>query len=284
MSRHSLSRRNFLRTSVVAYITGAACSDLTRVLADDTRPKPILKRRALSKTGYADYEIFGKVFDVIKKKSEILNILTSQVELYAKRPSRENWFFLPWVRAQLYFFESICREQSGDNQFTIPYWDVVSTPFIPQHFLKEGSPLFYPGRRALSSIEKLAADIASPDSVARVLETKSFVSFGGDEPSKGIIGVVESSVHNYLHAFIGGDMATDKAPLDPLFWVSHAYLDCLWARWQKAHSSPRVAPKESSWLNKEFYFLDAKKKEDCITTKALLDTTNLGYEYDLVAK
>jgi tyrosinase len=34
-----------------------------------------------------------------------------------------NWWFLPWHRAYIGWFEQICRELSGDSDFTLPYWD-----------------------------------------------------------------------------------------------------------------------------------------------------------------
>lgn len=34
-----------------------------------------------------------------------------------------NWWFLPWHRGYLGWFEQTCRELSGDPDFAIPYWD-----------------------------------------------------------------------------------------------------------------------------------------------------------------
>jgi tyrosinase len=33
------------------------------------------------------------------------------------------WFFLSWHRMELYFFERILRQMSGDPKFTLPYWN-----------------------------------------------------------------------------------------------------------------------------------------------------------------
>jgi hypothetical protein len=50
-----------------------------------------------------------------------------------------NWWFLPWHRAYLGWFEQICRELSGDSTFAIPYWDwTEATPGTP---FKPGIPL-----------------------------------------------------------------------------------------------------------------------------------------------
>ncbi|QNA87625.1 tyrosinase family protein [Massilia sp. Dwa41.01b] len=42
-----------------------------------------------------------------------------------------NWWFLPWHRGYLGWFEQICRELSGDPRFALPYWDWTAEPKIP---------------------------------------------------------------------------------------------------------------------------------------------------------
>jgi len=48
-----------------------------------------------------------------------------------------NWWFLPWHRGYLGWFEQICRELSDDPEFALPYWDWSenpdpSRPFAPR--------------------------------------------------------------------------------------------------------------------------------------------------------
>lgn len=42
-----------------------------------------------------------------------------------------NWWFLPWHRGYLGWFEQICRELSRDPHFALPYWDWTTEPKIP---------------------------------------------------------------------------------------------------------------------------------------------------------
>ena len=42
-----------------------------------------------------------------------------------------NWWFLPWHRAYLGYFERTCRQLSGDPEFALPYWDWTEDPRIP---------------------------------------------------------------------------------------------------------------------------------------------------------
>ena len=43
---------------------------------------------------------------------------------------------------------------------------------------------------------------------------------------------------SWLRAALGGSMATNRAPADPIFWGAHAYLDYVWDVWARAHSCP----------------------------------------------
>ena len=55
-------------------------------------------------------------------------------------------FFWPWHRMYLYWFEQIVREQSGDPDFALPYWD-YSDPtrqYLPFAFRDPQSPLYDP--------------------------------------------------------------------------------------------------------------------------------------------
>jgi len=42
-----------------------------------------------------------------------------------------NWWFLPWHRGYIGWFERICRDLSGDHDFTLPYWDWTKKPSVP---------------------------------------------------------------------------------------------------------------------------------------------------------
>jgi tyrosinase len=48
-----------------------------------------------------------------------------------------NWWFLPWHRAYLAWFERICRELSGDPEFALPYWDWTSEPRVPKAMFED---------------------------------------------------------------------------------------------------------------------------------------------------
>lgn len=45
-----------------------------------------------------------------------------------------NWWFLPWHRGYLGWFEQVVREFSGNQDFAFPFWDWTDTPMIPPSF------------------------------------------------------------------------------------------------------------------------------------------------------
>lgn len=45
-----------------------------------------------------------------------------------------NWWFLPWHRAYLGWFEKICRDLSGNSRFALPYWNWSRDQRIPAAF------------------------------------------------------------------------------------------------------------------------------------------------------
>ena len=48
-----------------------------------------------------------------------------------------NWWFLPWHRGYLGWFEQICRELSGDPDFALVYWDWTAEPRIPAEMFED---------------------------------------------------------------------------------------------------------------------------------------------------
>ena len=42
-----------------------------------------------------------------------------------------NWWFFVWHRGYLGWFEQICRKQSGDPNFALPYWDWTAESSVP---------------------------------------------------------------------------------------------------------------------------------------------------------
>jgi tyrosinase len=50
------------------------------------------------------------------------------------------------------------------------------------------------------------------------------------------------NLHNRVHVWVGGQMATGVSPNDPVFWLHHAFIDRLWTQWQERHPDSAYAP------------------------------------------
>jgi Common central domain of tyrosinase len=78
-----------------------------------------------------------------------------------------------------------------------------------------------------------------------------------------------------VHNAVGGTMATAASPADPLFWLHHAFVDRLWARWQ-------ASPQGASPSNVNERLLPARVFGFPLfgnRVSSVLDIRALGYEY-----
>lgn len=60
---------------------------------------------------------------------------------------------------------------------------------------------------------------------------------------------IEEGPHAAVHSIIGGDeklghMSSWRSPLDPIFWLHHAFIDKLFYTWQQRGKSPRFDGRE----------------------------------------
>jgi Common central domain of tyrosinase/Polyphenol oxidase middle domain len=220
-----------------------------------------------------------------------------------------NWWFLPWHRGYLYFFERIIKKKSDDDEFWLPYWpwekpgqDVLPAAFRSPGQQDDLNPLYdgtrYRGVNAGKPIRQqgpmkgtFAADW---ERAARIAEfTTSFVatSYGGlrvkqttlpQHPDSQDFGQMESLAHNAVHVCVApeeGNMADpDTAARDPIFWLHHANVDRLWNRWldTKGHYNPE----EAEWAGQKFPFYDEGGKQVVVSVSEILDLARDSYRYN----
>jgi hypothetical protein len=225
----------------------------------------------------------------------------------------QSWFFLPWHRMYLYFFERILRtavtDAGGPADFALPYWN-YDTPFpgntLPPAFraptLPDGTanPLFVPSPRRSAGLMSGGQVPATATSSATAMSLTNFSSppllpsFGGGRVGPahfgGALGALESTPHNVMHPTIGGPPAgqcqgglmTDPrcAALDPIFWLHHANIDRLWNRWL-ALGGGRANPSEAAWRTQRFVFHDETGAKVTLSGAEVVDSAaQLDYAYD----
>jgi tyrosinase len=201
-----------------------------------------------------------------------------------------NWFFWPWHRMYLYWFEQIVREMSGDPDWALPYWD-YSNPAqrtLPAPFIDPSSSLF------------ALRDIGVNAGVAPILSPAAEASLFGICPGLTLSNftsaseTLERTPHDQVHGWVGGFFSgvdglmrrIETSALDPVFWLHHANLDRLWESWIR-HGNAN--PPDPAWTENDtnsgvgvdYNFVDGAG--NLATTfrivNQVLSTTTMGYEY-----
>ncbi|WP_157108789.1 tyrosinase family protein [Aldersonia kunmingensis] len=217
----------------------------------------------------------------------------------------QSWYFLPWHRMYLYWFEDIVRgivtgldgvDEQTRTDWALPYWNYggdESTRAIPPSFLAatlpDGSPNPLRVPRQLDVGDLLPATDA--DSVA-ALATDRFAGIGGfggartgrnhfAEDPDARPGTCEMTPHNTVHSTVGGLLGQfETAGLDPLFWLHHSNIDRLWEVW--AVTLGNSNPSDPAWLTGQtFKFRDGSGNEQRQQPADVTSTlTQLHYRYE----
>lgn len=225
--------------------------------------------------------------------------------------------FLPWHRYMLLAFEFQLRDVLGKDDFRLPYWDsaadaedplasrlwtsdgvggtgdpVGSGPF--QRFAADGRQWEVrlaqnpnTGRlertaRPLSRDLGREGFIPGRDAFFSALELSVYDSFPWDDRASGGFRNRLEGLHNFVHVWVGRDMATATSPNDPVFFLHHCNVDRLWRSWQEIHGTDLYLPAADApeWLarhrreDRMFSFF-----EGTVTPETMLDA-DAFYVYD----
>lgn len=236
-------------------------------------------------------------------------------DTYWARCQHGTWYFLPWHRGFLFYFEQILlkaiKQLGGPPDWALPYWNYsdASNPkarCLPQVFwtakLPDGSPntLMVTARaRGANAGQPLGS--RSSAEITTCLQKPAFMNnssggatgFGGGRTgfSHGgsLLGELETVPHGSMHVAVGGPSgwmsAFNTAGLDPVFWLHHANIDRLWEVWRKRNTS-HTNPTLAAWLSGiSFDFHDAGAAPVKLSVNQVLDTTEplLDYVYEDVS-
>ncbi|MFN5168998.1 MAG: tyrosinase family protein [Cyclobacteriaceae bacterium] len=180
--------------------------------------------------------------------------------------------FYTWHRMYLYYFEKIARKASGDNKFTLPYWNysLPGQERLPIEFTTpadNSNPLYNPDRDNMNDGTSLPPDHIDLSSLDE--STFSRFNFGSEDVP-----------HNVVHGFIGGTMGTTRtAGRDPIFWLHHCNLDRLWNKW--VQRTGHLNPVDPAWLSTPYDFFDENGVRVTLRVADILNTLDqLNYRYD----
>ncbi len=229
---------------------------------------------------------------------------TSARNTYWEQCQHSSWYFLPWHRMYLGYFEQIVARTvaalGGPADWALPYWnynDGANSRGLPAAFteqaLPDGSanPLLEPnrdnGNNGQPFLDPLGLSLKPAFNETQFAAGQGDSGFGGPitnfRHSSGPFGVLESQPHNNVHVDIGGLMSDpDTAALDPIFWFHHANIDRLWQVWIDANATNQN-PTASNWLSFKFDLHDAAGKAVTRKVADILDTTSAPFycKYDV---
>ena len=225
-----------------------------------------------------------------------------------------SFFFLPWHRMYLYWFERILRWAAADSTLALPYWNY----FIPAHrVLPEpfrlpadaGNALYMEDRDPIvnAGVPPWSAFSAFFDHRRAFATTQFFhqdpldVSFGGAWAARPVhsgtaaqnTGLLELTPHGQIHIMIGGRIedasgSVHTAPMgdprfaarDPIFWLHHCNIDRLWERWLDQGDGRENPWNDATWMDTAFSFFDETGHAVRMTARDVLNPYALGYGYD----
>jgi len=207
---------------------------------------------------------------------------TKQAEIHNNSCVHGNWWFLPWHRAYLFYFEAICRKLTGNNDFALPYWNWTTSPSIPAPFWGAGNPLLNTTRFATQSSVANSSMVGSA-TITNILSQTNFFLFASDQATtqqeNAGYGMLEGTPHNYIHGFVGGEMGTYMSPLDAIFWCHHNMIECLWVDWNINKGNPNT--NDPAWSNFIFNdFVDADGNPVPIQVATTLLFPLLSYQFE----
>jgi tyrosinase len=279
-----MKRREFLESGATLALGAMTFGTIEIIQA---QPGPSV-RKSINGLTSADSMVkdYSKAVDAMKKlpQSDPRNWI-QQANIHNNFCPHDNWWFLPWHRAYLFYFENICRDVLHDSSFALPYWDWTRLPQIPGPFLDTQSPLWDNGRENNGNIQ-LGPEIVGPNVISGLVGSGALVDLfsspttNDDQRQHMLTGTLESTPHNGVHASILGDMGTYLSPLDPIFWLHHCNVDRIWASWAKQNNN--LAPTANLWKNHplQLFYDPTNKQQGSPNAGDTLDATKYRAIYD----
>ncbi|KAI0530158.1 hypothetical protein GGR58DRAFT_518702 [Xylaria digitata] len=190
------------------------------------------------------------------------------VHIRAVKTSHDYAAFLPWHRMLLHIYEQKLRQHCGFKG-QLPYWgwtsdwqnltessiwddehgfggesthythgSCVSGPFshVQLRYGGHGKVSLHCLSRVFTNydsgeIGSMSGELIRPEIMGRLARSKDYARFRW---------MIESVIHNIIHTEVVGDLDTEVAPNDPIFWLHHVQLDRLWWLWQQEAPQQRL--------------------------------------------
>lgn len=209
---------------------------------------------------------------------------TRQAQIHFDHCPHGNWWFLPWHRAYLQYFEQICRDLTGNEDFALPYWDWTVNPSIPAPFWGDATNALFESSRTATPTSVANASMVGRPVIDDILDETDFLLFASGQAvgqrDASTYGALEATPHNYVHGFTGGIMGGYQSPRDPIFWMHHNMIECLWVEWNIVRENANTNdPAWSDFTFTQNFFDTAGAPVDVAVATTLLMPV-LSYQFD----
>ncbi|KAI3959946.1 hypothetical protein MKX01_030237 [Papaver californicum] len=228
-------------------------------------------------------------FDQLNTKDALLQI-------------HESWFFLPWHRYYVYFWEKILRKLIGDDTFAIPFWN-WDTPIgmcIPPMYLNSKSTLFDETRDERHYNPPSVLDYKYTWGNPNPTDTDAVVTTNLAELDSMFKETLQLPANFYGECIKGGRKANSSSkevwggpPTPPywnmgnfhtaarntLFFAHHGYVDRMWDIYSKFRGQ-KVEFRDPDWLESSFIFYDENEQLVKCKVRNCLTPESLRYSYN----
>lgn len=319
MSR-SKTRREFLITSGTGVAVGLLSSTITQGQTA-AAATPRVRRNVVTPEAQKDLASLRRGVDEMKKLMQSdpgdPRNWASQAFIHGNCKTftfcqHGNWYFAPWHRSFVYYFEQLIQFFSGDSNFALPYWDWSRTISVPASFygnvlddtislaaLPTSDPHYCAnaptaGRGVAAETRLTQADLdtyVGPKRINDIQSNPDYATYGG--ASGGATGTLEATPHNFIHRWVGGrgsggqkvsNMVQTFSPMDPIFWLHHCNIDRLYSNWLARGFKPPIDI--PAWRDKsfnDFYDRNRNRVGSEFTCGMTVSSQVMGYVYDTVA-
>ncbi|KAL3858920.1 hypothetical protein ACJMK2_009169 [Sinanodonta woodiana] len=207
---------------------------------------------------------FHKAFHLLRNDTSVEpNKFDLIASIHARSSTRLNGHggpvFLPWHRVYLLLFENALREMMP--LVTIPYWDTTLDAELEQprlsylwssEFLGNGDGFVTTGpfagwKTQMGELYRTVGGKRWPIHKSnlthilnqRYLENINSPKVSPDDPENRNI----EEQHNLVHSWIGGEMSKiETSADDPVFFVLHAFIDCIWEEFRTTQKVNDIDP------------------------------------------
>jgi tyrosinase len=115
--------------------------------------------------------------------------------------------------------------------------------------------------------------LPSPNDVRKTMSQSEYdVAPWNTGSASGFRNMVEGwigGMHNMVHTWVGGSMLPLTSPNDPVFFLTHCFIDKLWADWQEQHPDQEYLPTQAT--ANEIGIDDAMRPWNGVTPRDMLD-------------